>query len=314
MRPVHFDAACRSVRQRREELMMIHPRRSVLYVPGSNPRAIERARSLSADCIILDLEDSVAPQAKDIARAQVRDAVAAGGFGRREVIVRINSLDAEWWLDDVNTVAPARPDALLLPKVSGPKQLEDLADRLIDMSADRRIRVWAMLETPLGILNVPAIAAISKDIETRLTAFVLGLNDLATETRARIVPGREPMRPWLMTCVAAARAFGLDIIDGVYGEIANLAGFARECLEARDMGFDGKTIIHPSQIEICNRTFTPSDEEIAQARKIIAAFELPENRGKGVISLDGHMVERLHAASARRLLAIAAALGGFADA
>ena len=169
-----------------------------------------------------------------------------------------------------------------------------------------------MVETPLAILNVQAIAAIAKDIETRLTAFVMGVNDLAKDTRARIVPGREPMQPWLMTCVAAARAYGIDIIDGVYNEIGNPDGFARECTESRDMGFDGKTVIHPSQIETCNRTFTPSADEIAEARKIIAAFGLPENRRKGVIVVDGHMVERLHAVSAHRLLAIAEAIEGLA--
>jgi citrate lyase subunit beta / citryl-CoA lyase len=294
--------------------VIIHPRRSVLYVPGSNPRAIERARALPVDCVILDLEDSVAPEAKDAARAEVRNAVAAGGFGRREVIVRINGLDVPWWLEDVNAVAPAKPDALLIPKVSSPDRLQHVADRLVDMSADHRIRVWAMVETPLAILNVHAIAAIARDVETRLAAFVMGVNDLAKDTRARIVPGREPMRPWLMTCVAAARAYGVDIIDGVYNEIGNPAGFSCECVESRDMGFDGKTIIHPSQIEICNRTFTPSAEEIAQARKIIAAFDLPENRGKGVITVDGQMVERLHAASARRLLTIAEAIEGLSDA
>ena len=240
--------------------MIIHPRRSVLYVPGSNPRAIERARDLPVDCIILDLEDSVAPEAKNAARAQVRDAVAARGFGRREVIVRINGLDVPWWIEDVNAVAPAKPDALLIPKVSAPDPLQHVADRLVAMSADHRIRVWAMLETPLAILNVQAVAAIARDIETRLTAFVMGVNDLARDTRARIVPGREPMRPWLMTCVAAARAYGIDIIDGVYNDIGNPVGFARECTESRDMGFDGKTLIHPDQIEVCNRTFTPSAE------------------------------------------------------
>ena len=290
--------------------MIIHPRRSVLYVPGSNPRAIDRARDLPVDCIILDLEDSVAPEAKDAARAQVRDAVAGRGFGRREVIVRINGLDAPWWIEDVNAVAPAKPDALLIPKVSAPDPLQHVADRLVAMSADHRIRVWAMLETPLAILNVQAIAAIARDIETRLTAFVMGVNDLARDTRARIVPGRNPMRPWLMTCVAAARAYGIDIIDGVYNDIGNPVGFARECTESRDMGFDGKTLIHPDQIEVCNRTFTPSAEEIAEARKIIAVFGLPENRRKGVIVVDGHMVERLHAVSAHRLLAIAEAIEG----
>ena len=267
--------------------MSFRPRRSVLYMPGSNARAVEKARTLSVDCIVLDLEDSVAPQAKATARAQVADALQAGGFAPREVIVRINGLDTLWWLDDVNAVAPARPDALLLPKVSSPDHLEHVADRLVDMSADHGIRVWAMIETPLAVLQALTIAAAAKDVETRLAAFVMGTNDLARETHTRITPGRETMRPWLMIAIAAARSFGIDIIDGVYNDIADAEGFARECAEARDMGFDGKTIIHPNQIEACNKAFTPSAEEIAQAKAIVAAFNAPENRGRGVIALNG---------------------------
>ena len=288
--------------------MSFRPRRSVLYMPGSNVRAITKARTLPVDCIVLDLEDSVAPEAKMAARVQVADALQAGGFAPREVIVRINGLDTGWWLDDVNAVAPGRPDALLVPKVSSPAHLEHVADRLVDMSADHRIRVWAMMETPLAMLNAGAIAAAAKDIETRLSAFVMGTNDLAKDTRARIRPGRDAMRPWLMTSIAAARAFGIDIIDGVYNDIADAEGFARECVEARDMGFDGKTIIHPNQVAACNAAFSPSAEEVAQAKKIIAAFEEPENMGRGVIALDGRMVERLHAEMARRTVAIAEAI------
>src|ERR671923_2213820 len=287
--------------------MTIRPRRSVLYMPGSNARAIEKARTLPADAVILDLEDSVAPEAKAAARQQVMDAVTAG-FGPREVIVRINGLDTQWWLDDLNAVARAKPDAVLVPKVSRPNHLEDVAERLVDISADQKIRVWAMMETPLAVLNARDIAAAASDVETRLTAFVMGTNDLAKETRAKITPGRAAMLPWLMNCVAAARAFGIDIIDGVYNDLADAEGFARECAEARDMGFDGKTIIHPNQIEACNKAFTPSDDEIGQARKIIAAFDLPENRDKGVVQLEGRMVERLHADMARRTVAIAQAI------
>jgi citrate lyase subunit beta/citryl-CoA lyase len=288
--------------------MATRPRRSVLYMPGSNARAIAKARTLPVDCIVLDLEDSVAPEAKDAARAQVAEAVHAGGFHPREVIVRINGLDTAWWLDDVNAVAPAKPDAFLIPKVSSPEHLEHVADRLVDMSADHKIRVWAMMEMPLAILQAREIAAAAKDVETRLSAFVMGTNDLAKDTRARITPGRDAMRPWLMTALAAARAFGIDIIDGVYNDIADADGFARECAEARDMGFDGKTIIHPNQIEACNAAFTPSADEVAQARAIVAAFDRPENKGKGVIALDGRMVERLHADMARRTVAIAEAI------
>jgi citrate lyase subunit beta / citryl-CoA lyase len=288
--------------------MNIRPRRSVLYMPGSNARAIEKARTLPADAVILDLEDSVAPDAKAAARQQVMDAVTAGSLGAREVIVRINGLDTQWWLDDLNAVAKAKPDAVLVPKVSSPDHLEDVAERLVDISADQKIRVWAMMETPLAMLNARDIAAAARDVETRLTAFVMGTNDLAKETRAKITPGRTAMLPWLMNCVAAARAFGLDIIDGVYNELADTDGFARECNEARQMGFDGKTLIHPNQIAPCNVAFSPSAEEVAQAQKIIAAFDLPENRDKGVVQLEGRMVERLHAEMARRTVAIAQAI------
>jgi citrate lyase subunit beta / citryl-CoA lyase len=288
--------------------MIIRPRRSVLYMPGSNARAIEKARTLPADAVILDLEDSVAPEAKAAARQQVMDAVIAGSFGAREVIVRINGLDTQWWLDDLNAVAKARPDAVLVPKVSSPNHLEDVAERLVDISADQKIRVWAMMETPLAMLSARDIAAAASDVETRLAAFVMGTNDLAKETRAKITPGRAAMLPWLMNCVAAARAFDLDIIDGVYNDLADADGFARECSEARDMGFDGKTLIHPNQIAACNAAFSPSAEEVAQAQKIIAAFDLPENRDKGVVQLEGRMVERLHADMARRTAAIAQAI------
>jgi citrate lyase subunit beta / citryl-CoA lyase len=288
--------------------MTVRPRRSVLYMPGSNARAIEKARTLPVDAIILDLEDSVAPEGKIAARTQVSDAVAAGGFGAREVVVRINALDTQWWLEDLNAVAKAKPDAVLVPKVSNPGHLEDAAERLVDISADQKTRVWAMMETPLAMLNARDIAAAAADVETRLSAFVMGTNDLAKETRAAIKPGRAAMLPWLMNCVAAARAFGLDILDGVYNDLANTEGFARECNEAREMGFDGKTLIHPNQIAPCNAAFSPSGEEVAQAKKIIAAFDLPENRNKGVVQLDGRMVERLHADMARRTVAIAQAI------
>jgi citrate lyase subunit beta / citryl-CoA lyase len=288
--------------------MSIRPRRSVLYMPGSNARAIEKARTLEADAVILDLEDSVAPDAKAAARRQVTDAVSAGGFGAREVIVRINGLDTQWWLDDLNAVGKAKPDAVLVPKVSSPNHLEDVAERLVDISANQKIRVWAMMETPLAMLNARDIAAAASDVETRLAAFVMGTNDLAKETRAKIAPGRAAMLPWLMNCVAAARAFGLDILDGVYNDLADAEGFARECAQGRDMGFDGKTLIHPNQINPCNGAFSPSAEEVAQAKKIIAAFDLPENRDRGVVQLDGRMVERLHADMARRTVAIAQAI------
>ena len=197
---------------------------------------------------------------------------------------------------------------MLVPKISDPHQLQDLAARIVDMGTDPHIRVWAMMETPLAMINVGAIAAAALDSETRLSGFVMGTNDLAKDTRARLVPGRAPMLPWLMNCVAAARAYGIDILDGVYNDLGNAEGFAAECLQARDLGFDGKTLIHPRQIEPCNAAFSPTDEEVAAARKMIAAFELPENQDKGVVQIDGRMVERLHAEMARRTVAIADAI------
>jgi citrate lyase subunit beta / citryl-CoA lyase len=285
--------------------MTVRPRRSVLYMPGSNARAIEKARELPADAIILDLEDAVAPEAKAMAREQIKKALEKGGFGDREVFVRINGLDTRWWVDDLHAVADVRPDAVLVPKISDPHQLQDLAARIVDMGTDPHIRVWAMMETPLAMINVGAIAAAAHDSETRLSGFVMGTNDLAKDTRARIVPGRAPMLPWLMTCVAAARAFGIDILDGVYNDLGNAEGFADECRQARDLGFDGKTLIHPRQIEACNDAFTPAPDEVGAARKIIAAFDLPENQGKGVVQIEGRMVERLHADMARRTVEIA---------
>jgi citrate lyase subunit beta / citryl-CoA lyase len=288
--------------------MTVRPRRSVLYMPGSNARALEKARDLPADGLILDLEDAVAPEAKAQARAAIVKALRQGGFGDREVMVRINGLDTRWWVEDLNAVAEARPDAVLVPKISNSGQLQDLAARIVDMGTDPKVRVWAMMETPLAMLNVGDIAAAALDSETRLAGFVMGTNDLAKDTRARLVPGRAPMLPWLMSCVAAARAYGLDILDGVYNDLGNAEGFVEECRQAVDLGFDGKTLIHPKQIEPCNEAFSPTAEEVANARKMIAAFELPENRDKGVVQIDGRMVERLHAEMAQRTVAIADAI------
>lgn len=287
--------------------MTIRPRRSVLYMPGSNARAMEKARTLPADAIILDLEDAVAPDAKPQARELIVAALKQGGFGDREVLVRINGLDTAWWLDDL-AVAAAGPDAVLVPKISTTEQLREVAKHLVGVRAEANIRIWAMMETPLAMLNAGAIAAAAADPQTRLAGFVMGTNDLAKDTRARLMPGRAPMLPWLMTCVAAARAYGLDILDGVYNDLGNAEGFAAECAQARDLGFDGKTLIHPQQIAPCNAAFSPTAEEVASARKIIAAFDLPENKGKGVIQVDGRMVEILHADMARRTVAIADAI------
>jgi len=287
--------------------MTLRPRRSVLYMPGSNARALEKAKTLPADGVILDLEDSVAPDAKEAARQQVIDVVKAGGFGRREVFIRVNGVDTPWHTDDLTAAAHAAPDAILVPKVSSPETLELIGRRLLDMHSDHKIRIWAMIETPLAIFNILSIAAEAKDSESRLSGFVLGTNDLAKETRARLVPGRAPMLGWLSTCVAAARIYGIDVLDGVYNDTGNAEGFAAECKQGVELGFDGKTLIHPNQIEPCNKAFSPSREEVATARKMIAAFDLPENKSKGVVSIDGRMVERLHADMARRTVAIAEA-------
>jgi len=288
--------------------MAIRPRRSVLYMPGSNVRALEKAKTLAVDGVIIDLEDSVAPEAKETARKQAADAVKAGGFGGREVFIRINGVDSPWHADDLSAAARAAPDVILVPKVSTPDTLELIGRRLLDMGTDRKTRVWAMIETPLAIFNILSIAAEARDSETRLSGFVMGTNDLAKDTRARLVPGRAPMLPWLSMCVAAARIHGIDILDGVYNDIGNADGFINECRQGVDLGFDGKTLIHPSQIEPCNVAFSPSPAEVEWARKMIEAFDLPENRGKGVVSIDGRMVERLHADMARRTVAIAEAI------
>jgi citrate lyase subunit beta / citryl-CoA lyase len=285
--------------------MNIRPRRSALYMPGANARALEKAKTLPCDAVIIDLEDAVAPDAKAAAREQVMAAVAARGFGTREVIIRINGLDTAWWLDDLAAAAKACPDGILVPKVSKPAHLETVASRLIDIAADHKTHVWAMIETPLAIVNAAEIAAMARDAEIRLAGFMMGTNDLAKETRAKLVSGRGPMLSWLATAVLAAHAHGIDILDGVYNDIADVEGFRNECAQGRDMGFDGKTLVHPSQIAPCNAAFSPSDDEIAQARRIIAVFELPENHAKGVVQMDGRMVERMHADIARRTVALA---------
>ena len=288
--------------------MTIRPRRSVLYMPGANERALEKAKTLPADSLILDLEDSVAPEGKAAARANVCSAVKGGGYGRRELVIRVNAIETAWGMDDLRAAAAVEPDAILVPKVSSPDELERIGARLLSTHTDHRVRIWAMIETPTAIFDVRAIAAAAKDSETRLGGFVLGLNDLAKETRARQVAGRAPMVGWIATCLLAARENGIDILDGVYNDIGNAEGFARECIEARDMGFDGKTLVHPNQIAPCNAAFSPSAEEVAEARKIIAVFDLPANKDKGVVELDGRMVERMHADIARRTVAIADAI------
>jgi citrate lyase subunit beta/citryl-CoA lyase len=287
---------------------MTRPRRSLLFMPGSNARALEKARTLPADGIILDLEDSVAPEAKTAAREGVAQAIAAGGFGQREVLIRINALDSPWWIDDVTMAGKARPDGIVVPKISSVEDLAAVADRLSDINANMSIKVWAMIETARAVLHAEELAAASRDSEIRLAGFVFGPNDISRETRIRMLPGRAAMLSMITHCVLATRLHGLEILDGPYSDIGNAAGFAEECAQGRDLGFDGKTLIHPGQIDACNSIFTPPPEDVAQARKIIAAFEQPENAARGAIQLDGRMVERLHADMARRTIAMADAI------
>jgi citrate lyase subunit beta/citryl-CoA lyase len=284
--------------------MTARPRRSVLYMPGSNARAMEKARALPADAVILDLEDAVAPDAKEMARAQVCDVVKAKGFGKREVVIRVNALSTSWGAADLVAAADAGPDAILVPKVSAPGDLAAVEARL----GTAKLALWAMMETPLAILNAGAIASAGVNAGGRLACFVMGTNDLIKELRGRHTPDRQNLSAALSLSVAAARAYGLGIIDGVYNDIANADGFLETCKQARAFGFDGKTLIHPSQLAPCNDVFAPSAAEVDAARKIIAAFDLPENRGKGAIALDGHMVERLHAEIARSTVALADAI------
>lgn len=271
-------------------------------MPGSNARALEKARSLPADSLILDLEDAVAPDAKDLARRQVAEAVTARGFGKREVIVRINALSTPWGEEDLVAAAAAAPDAILIPKVSSPGDLGIIEGKLGGASKD--IAVWAMIETPKAILNIVPIAGAGG----RLSAFVMGTNDLIKEIRGQHTRDRANLAGALGLSVLAARANDLAVIDGVYNDIQDSDGFNVSCQQGKSFGFDGKTLIHPSQIEPCNRAFAPSPEEVISARELIAAFELPENRGKGAIKLDGRMVELLHAEIARRTVALADAI------
>ena len=287
---------------------MMRPRRSLLFMPGSNARALEKARSLPADGLILDLEDSVAPDAKAKARDQIAAAIAAKGFGNREILIRTNSLDTPFWSDDIAMAAKAKPDGILVPKISTVDDLKLVGGRLNEAGGSSSIEVWAMIETARAVLDADRLAAASRDLSTRLVGFVFGPNDISRETRIKMLPGRAAMIPMITHCILAARAHGLEILDGPYGDIGNIDGFAAECAQGRDLGFDGKTLIHPSHIDACNAIFTPPPEEVAEARKIITAFDLPENASRGAIQLDGRMVERLHADMARRTIAIADAI------
>jgi citrate lyase subunit beta/citryl-CoA lyase len=288
--------------------MQIRPRRSVLYMPGSNARALEKAKTLAADALILDLEDAVAPDAKETARKQVCDAVKAGGYGQRELVIRINGLDTPWGAADLAAAAAAAPDAVLLPKPTAGAHIARASEALAKAGAPDKTGLWAMIETPLAILNLAEIAAASRQPGSRLACFVMGTNDLVKETRADLSANRRPALYWLSATVTAARAYGLEVLDGVYNNFKDADGFKRECVHGRALGFDGKTLIHPDQVAVANEVFAPPEAEVAFARKIIAAFALPESKGKGVITVEGRMVELLHAEIAQRTVAIADAI------
>lgn len=288
--------------------MHVRPRRSVLYMPGANKRALEKAKTLPADSLILDLEDSVAPEAKAQARDSVCAAVKAGGYGHRELVIRVNAIETPWGMDDLRAAVAAAPDAILVPKVSQPGDIVTAAKVLGSVHAPGKTRLWAMMETPKSMLNAREIAALGAEPEHRLACLVMGTNDLLKESRARALHNRIAVVPWLAMTLVAARAFGLDILDGVYNDFRDDKGFREECEHGRTLGMDGKTLIHPSQVTPCNEIFSPSDEEVTWSRAIIAAFDNPENDHKGVITVDGKMVERLHLAMAERTVAIADAI------
>ena len=286
------------------------PRRSCLYMPGANARAMEKAREIPADTLILDLEDAVAPEAKGEARGAIAAALKAGGYGLRELVVRMNGLDTGWGHADLEMAVAAGAHAVLAPKVTGARDIERLDAALDKAGAGAGFSLWVMIEMPLAILNIREIAA--SKVGSRLTTFVMGTNDLAKEYRARMTPDRFAFQAALQLSVAAARACGLTAIDGVYNDIRNEEGFAAECEQGRDLGFDGKTLIHPSQVEACNRVFAPSAADVDQARAVIEAFADPANAGKGVLKVNGKMTELLHLDEARRTVAMDEAIRALA--
>ena len=278
------------------------PRRSCLYMPGANPRALEKAKSLPADTVILDLEDAVAPDAKEEARETVCSAVKAGGYGKREVVIRVNGLDTEWGLDDMKAAVAAGPDAILAPKVIDGGDIDRLDDAMSRAGAPKEMGLWVMIEMPKAILNIMDIAEAAG--RTRLSAFVMGTNALAKELRAVNDPARSAFQTSLGLTMAAARAFDIVAIDGVYNDISNAEGLENEVRQGRMLGFDGKTLIHPSQIETTNRIFAPEEADVQQARDVIAAFADPVNKGKGVLKVNGKMTELLHLEEAKRIVAV----------
>jgi citrate lyase subunit beta/citryl-CoA lyase len=275
-------------------------------MPGANERALEKARSLPADSLILDLEDAVAPEAKTEARARVCAATTAGGYGAREVVIRINGLTTEWGEDDLRAAVGAGPDAVLAPKVTTADDIATLDGMMTRFGANEKLQLWVMIETPLSLFRLPEIAAMKSS--TRLAGFVMGTNDLIKDFRAEPMADRSNLQAALSQTVAAARAFDLLAFDGVFNDIADSEGFAREARQGRAFGFDGKTLIHPSQLDPCNRIFAPAPEAVEQARAVIAAFADPANAGKGVLKVNGRMTELLHLSEARRTVAVADAI------
>jgi citrate lyase subunit beta/citryl-CoA lyase len=283
---------------------IITPRRSVLYMPGANDKALEKAKTLPCDAIIFDTEDSVAPDMKAVAREKVAAAVRSGEYGRRELTIRINGLDTEWWKADLESAGAAAPSAVVVPKINSAADVALVEGVLDGIDAAANTTIWAMLETPAAMERAVEIATSSD----RLTVLIMGTNDLAKELRAALVPGRAPLLWGLGRCLNAARFAGKVILDGVYNDVKNPEGFAAECAQGAEMGFDGKTLIHPTQIDPCNDAFAPSAAEVEHSERVIAAWDEGIAAGKGVITVDGRMIENLHVDNARRALAIAAAI------
>lgn len=289
--------------------MISRLKRSVLAMPGSNARALEKGKTLAADVLMIELEDGVAPSAKAAAREQAAAAIREGGYGARQLVVRINARGTEWYKPDIAAIAATGPDAIVLPKVNSRDEILRAAADLVAAGAPHKTRLWAMIETPRAVFDIEKIASAADDRAARLEVLVLGPNDIAKSTRARLTPGRPALAAWLSAGVLAARVHGIEIIDGIYNDFNDLEGLRREAEQGRDFGFDGKMLIHPNQIAPVNEIFAPSAEEIDFARRIIAIFDEPENADKGVVQIDGKMVERLHLDIARRTLQLVEATG-----
>ncbi|HEX4866732.1 MAG TPA: CoA ester lyase [Acidimicrobiales bacterium] len=285
------------------------PRRSVLYMPGANARALEKAQAIPADALILDLEDAVAPDAKPEARDRVCEAVQSGAYGRRELAIRANGIGTPWHDDDLRAIAQAGPAAVVVPKVNSAAEVHKIESALEKAGAPDHTKVWAMLETPVAMLHAEGICAASE----RLTVLVMGTNDLIKELHGVRVADRHPLLPSLGLSLLAARATGKVILDGVYNDIKDADGFLAECRQGREMGFDGKTLIHPGQVEPCNEAFAPTADDVELAQRIIAAFDEAQAEGRGVVTVDGRMIENLHVDEARRVLAIQAAIDALSE-